>query len=330
METQMHILEDVVWTTPTGTLALVLQNLSRTSRRFRSLILNSGTLWLRLGTNFTMETLRRAIRLVSSQQPDPRWDLTFWADDHSKPQWNFIAGLIHKCSTFTIASVPILRGMPTSINDLSLLPHPPSPLTTLILTGFRVSVAHLLATLSSNHPRLESLQLVLKRTTSLPKVFDLPNLTVLHVAGYPQDILVFGEHLTVPRLKNLILEPRGHPNHLNQGPSPHQNHLTNIPHITIKGNMSWLTVNNYLRHCKSLVSMKLVFMQDQDAHAILSDLTLRNRRPDLPQNLRHISVSPLERIESVKYLLHLVKKANPALKTLTLGLDAAESFSDPV
>ncbi|KIM72795.1 hypothetical protein PILCRDRAFT_93306 [Piloderma croceum F 1598] len=94
--------------------------------------------------------------------------------------------------------------------------------------------------------------------------------------------------------------------------------------------MSWLTVNSYLRHCKSLISMKLVFLQDHDAHAIMYDLTLRNRQPDLPQNLRYISVSPLDRIDSVKYILHLIKKANPALKTLALGLDVVELFSDPV
>jgi hypothetical protein len=313
------IIEEDIACTPAGRLGGVLQKHSCLSQSVREMILTKAQFWRRLGTNFDIEILQRAINLVIHTNP-PSWNLTFWNTDISKPQWHRLAGLIHNCKSLTINSSPVRYGVPRSINDLSMLPHPPCLLTTLALVGFRVSPEPLLETLSQNHICLQSLQLVLQRVESFPRVYELPNLSVLHVAGSPWDIRLFGEHLTTHSLSSLVLEPRGRPNDIEQGPTPHVGHLHSILSLTIKGNMSWVVVNRYLTHCRSLISMELVFLQIRDANAILSDLALRAHSPHLPKSLRNITVSPVDCIQTVAHLLPLIKAANDSLDSLVVGL----------
>ena len=319
LDVQVMIIEKDIACTPAGGLGSVLQKHSRLSQSVRRMILTKAQIWRRLGTNFDIEILQRAINLVIHTNP-PSWNLTFWNIDKSKPQWHRLAGLIHNCTSLTINSSPVRYGIPRSINDLSMLPHPPCPLTTLALVGFRVSPEPLLETLSQNHICLQSLQLILQRVESFPRVYELPNLSVLHVAGSPWDIRLFGEHLTAQSLSSLVIEPRGRPNDIERGPTPHIGHLRSILSLTIKGNMSWVVVNRYLTYCRSLISMELVFLQIRDANAILSDLALRAHSPHLPRSLRNISVSPVDCIQTVAHLLPLIKAANASLDSLVVGL----------
>ena len=232
-------------------------------------------------------------------------------------------GLAHGAFSLTISSEPIPL-VARFINDLSLVPIAPSPLRRLILTGFRVSNERLFELLSS-HNTLEVLHIVLQHIhPQFAMTCTLPHLTDLHIGGHPDDIYTLGKLLAHPALIHLTLEPRGKPNTVIM---PNLTQLNQVPHVSIKGNMPWVAVNRYLSACSMVVSIDLVFLQEHDAHSILTDLTLRRHRPELPQHLQHISIGPFRDVTALEYLLPFIASANPELRTLTLCVEAPQPSS---
>jgi hypothetical protein len=76
-----------------------------------------------------------------------------------------------------------------------------------------------------------------------------------------------------------------------------------------------------------VVSIDLVFLQEHDAHFILTDLTLRRHRPELPHHLQHNSIGPFRDVTTLEYLLPFIASANPELRTLTLCVEGPQPLS---
>lgn len=313
MDIQMCILEQVVNATSINELPRVMGRILLVSRRINTFVKCKHSFWTRLGTHFSLGHIESAIVCAPV---NPLWRLHFRFKDSGSPQWNRMMGLLHTAVSVTILSQP----QQPMINNLTILPHPPCPLRRLILTGFRVWVVHLFKALSSHQP-LESLHFTLHHIEpTFTTTCSLPNLTELCVGGHPSDIYRLGTLLTHPILNRIILEPRGKRSDI-EGVTPHPLQLQFVDSVSVIGDMSWFTVNRYLELCETLTELSVEFTQDHNAHALLTDLAIRHRRPNLPQRLNSITVNPFESLLSVQHLLPILEAANPFLRVLSLGVD---------
>jgi hypothetical protein len=231
-----------------------------------------------------------------------------------------LTGLVHEAISLTILSRPRRPSLPSFINDLSLLPHPPCPLRHLVFTGFRVPLNNLFGALST-HPSIESLRIILPHIDSLVTFScALPELLVLHISGHPNDIHRFGEFISHPKLQHTTIEPRGTVSHLNGSTVPNAKQLNHVCTVSLKGNLSWMTVNRYLLGCTAVTHLDVELSQEAHAHAFLTDLALRSTSPQLPQLLQCVSISPIHSASTVNHLFGCIQNNNTFLHTLSLGI----------
>ena len=55
-----------------------------------------------------------------------------------------------------------------------------------------------------------------------------------------------------------------------------------------------MTVNRYLLQCTKVTHLHIELVESAHAHAFLTDLAVRLTRPQLPQRLQHVSISPIQ------------------------------------
>jgi len=147
----------------------------------------------------------------------------------------------------------------------------------------------------------------------------LPELLVLHISGHPNDIHSFGSFLTHPKLEHTIIEPRGTTAHFAVSTTPNPLQLKHTRIVSIKGNLCWMTVNRYLLECTEVTHLHIELLQSAHAHVFLADLAVQLTRPQLPQLLQHVSISPIQSVTAIKHLFETIRINNRFLDTLSLG-----------
>jgi hypothetical protein len=254
--------------------------------------------------------------------------LTFRVGDRTRQDWDRFLYLASVATSVTLISRPQTTTT-RPFNHLATISYSPFNLTELHLIGFTVDLYHLFDVIEERQS-LVSMSIILSRVYSLMgRSCSLPNLCRLRLGGHPDNFAKVGEHLHLPALERLTLEPRGKQHYVNNPLPP--SYLTDDIHVTISGDLTWEGVNRYINSNLNIVSVDVEVFEEATSTALLMNLALQDVTPNVHARLVHFGVTPLSSVQSVLHLLPLIKKNNPQLCSLHLGVDRGlEDYQDAI